>query len=223
MIMKMKRSALVLSFLIHAIATAQAPESVATATFIGYAEIIPDTIVQLMIGKSWKPECPVPLEDLRYLTLTHWGFDDEVHLGHLVVHKDIADDIVDIFAELFAHKFPIERMEIIDTYDADDELSMADNNTSAFCFRANTTKPGVYSNHSYGIAIDINPLVNPYIRGDIVLPRNARLYCDRTRSYKGMVTDAPDNICYRAFTQQGYEWGGHWKDRQDYQHFSKIR
>jgi len=193
-----------------------------SCTFVGYATTIPMDVMRVMLGRSWKPECPVPLQDLRYLTLSHWGFDDQVHIGHMVVHKDIAEEIIEIFAELFEHKFPIERMEIIDEYDADDERSMEDNNSSAFCFRANTTTPGVYSKHSYGIAIDINPRINPYIRGDLVLPRNAEEYVDRSGHYKGMITDTPDNVCYQAFARRGYAWGGHWDGRKDYQHFCKI-
>lgn len=192
------------------------------AGFVGYATKIPHKIAELMVGRSWQPECPVPLEDLRYLTLSYWGYDDHAHEGHLIVHAAIAQEIIDIFAELFDHKFPIERMEIIDYYDADDERSMEVNNSSAFCFRANTTTPGVYSKHSYGIAIDINPLINPYIKGTRVLPKNAHPYVDRTNTYKGMITEAPDNICYQAFIKRGYEWGGHWPDRKDYQHFCKL-
>jgi hypothetical protein len=193
------------------------------SVFVGMSQEIPPSIAELMTGRSWKVDCPVPLSDLRYLSVSHWDYAGYIRIGHMVVHAKLADELVDIFKELFDHKFPIERMELVDLYDADDERSMAANNSSCFCFRANTTTPGIYSNHSYGIAIDINPLVNPYVRkkDDVVLPAGGRAYLDRTSDYPGGITDSPDNACYKAFTSRGYEWGGSWPDRQDYQHFSK--
>ncbi len=139
----------------------------------------------------------------------------------MVVHAKLADELVAVFKELFDNKFPIERMELVDLYEADDDRSMAANNSSSFCFRPNTTTPGIFSNHSYGIAIDINPLINPYVKGDRVLPEGGRNFLDRSISYKGGITDASDNVCYQAFIKRGYHWGGSWPDRQDYQHFSK--
>ena len=140
----------------------------------------------------------------------------------MVVHVKLAQEVLGIFTELFECKFPIERMELIDLYDANDDRSMQANNSSAFCCRANTTFPGTFSNHSYGIAIDINPLVNPYIKGQRVLPEAGKAYLDRTQPFIGIITASPDNACYKAFTSRGYEWGGNcWSDRIDYQHFSK--
>ncbi|MCE5293446.1 MAG: M15 family metallopeptidase [Chlamydiales bacterium] len=190
-------------------------------TFFGMSQPIPQEICQQMTGKSWKEECPVPLSDLRYISVNHWDYEGYVRVGHMVVHAKLADELVDIFKELFEQKFPIERMELIDQYNADDDRSMSANNSSCFCFRANTTTPGIYSNHSYGIAIDINPLVNPYVKGERVLPAGGKAFLDRTQEYFGGITDSPDNACYKAFTSRGYEWGGSWPDRQDYQHFSK--
>ena len=190
-------------------------------TFFGMSQQLPQEVCQQMIGRSYKEECPVPLSDLRYISVNHWDYDGYVRVGHMVVHAKLANELLDIFKELFEQKFPIERMELVDQYNADDERSMEANNSSCFCFRANTTTPGIYSNHSYGIAIDINPLVNPYVKGERVLPERGKAYLDRTRVYLGGITDAPDNACYKAFTSRGYEWAGSWPDRQDYQHFSK--
>ena len=190
-------------------------------TFFGMSQELPQEICRQMIGRSWKEECPVPLSDLRYISVSHWDYDGYVRVGHMVVHAKLADELVDIFRELFEQKFPIERMELVDLYDADDDRSMSANNSSCFCFRANTTTPGIYSNHSYGIAIDINPLVNPYVKGDRVLPAGGKAFLDRSQDYFGGITDSADNACYKAFTSRGYEWGGAWPDRQDYQHFSK--
>ena len=189
--------------------------------FVSTISPISSSLATVMKSCSWKPECPIPLEELAYLTLSHWGYDGKVHEGELVVHKKLAREVVAIFKELFEGKFPIERMRLIDYYEADDEASMADNDSSAFCFRANTTRPGVFSHHSYGIAIDINPLINPYVRGTLVLPSGGKHYLDRMVVTPGLITDAEDNVCYQAFSKRGWEWGGHWEGRMDYQHFSK--
>ena len=190
-------------------------------SFQGHSQEIPADIKQMMIGCSWMSECPVSLDDLRYLTVTHWGYDNEIHTGHLIVHAKLADEFLEIFYELFDAHFPIERMELIDFYDADDEASMAANNSSAFCCRAITNMPGTFSLHSYGIAIDINPLVNPYVKGAQVLPEGGRAYLDRTQPYAGIITRSEDNACYRIFVSHGYEWGGDLQGRVDYQHFQK--
>jgi len=195
--------------------------NISCTQFVGTIEELPDAIQKLMTGRSWKPECPVPLHDLRYLTITHWGYDNEVHTGHIVVHEKLAAEMVDIFSELFDAHFPIERMELVDQYNADDDLSMAANNSSAFCCRANTTFPGQFSNHSYGTAIDINPLINPYVKGSKVLPEGGRAYLDRTQPHPGIITRSDDNACYTAFMKRGYTWGGDLEGRTDYQHFHK--
>jgi hypothetical protein len=202
----------------------------------GSVHAIPAEMRTTMIGCSWKPECPVALDDLRYLTIPYYGYDGKNHEGVLIVHAVIADETLDIFAELFQARFPIERMTPIDDYAADDEQSMSANNTSAFCFRANTSNPLLVSNHGYGLAIDINPLVNPYYRRDhdaagkltktVIAPAGGAAFLDRSLIYKGAITDAPDNACYQAFAKRGYQWGGQFKDydakpRFDWQHFEK--
>jgi hypothetical protein len=174
-----------------------------------------------MHNRSWRDDCPVQLTDLRHITVLHWNFEGAVSVGELIVHRKIAVEMTEIFRELFIAKFPIERIQLIDEYDADDERSMEANNTSAFCCREITNKPGFFSNHSYGIAIDINPLVNPYVKGDQVLPKSGAAYLDRSKSFKGLISDSPENPCFQAFVSRGYEWGGSWVDRIDYQHFSK--
>lgn len=191
------------------------------AEFQGTIEPIPEAIKNKMVGCSWKPECPVPLEDLRYLTVSHWGYDGEEKVGHIVVHVKLSGELLAIFNELYDAHFLIERMELIDFYDANDECSMAANNSSAFCCRPITNAPGTFSLHSYGIAIDINPLVNPYVKGTQVLPEGGKAYLDRMQPHKGIITKSSDNACYRIFTKYGYEWGGDWTTRVDYQHFQK--
>lgn len=132
--------------------------------FLGVALAVPTAVEeQMRLKKSWKAGCPIPLSDLSYLVLTHWGFDGKPRVGELVVHRKLAFPVLMAFADLFAARFPIEKMELIEKYDANDDRSMEANNTSAFNCRDVTGKPGQFSKHSYGGAIDINPVQNPYI------------------------------------------------------------
>lgn len=187
------------------------------------AENITQDIKDRINGKSYGEDCTVPYDDLRYVKVLYWGFDDKAHEGELIVNKTIAEDIVEIFKELYENKYPIEKMVLIDEYDADDNASMADNNTSAFNFRKIDDGSGRLSNHSYGLAIDINPLYNPYVRkinGEkVISPENGEKYADRSLDCPYFIKK--DDICYKAFTSRGFTWGGDWKNTKDYQHFQK--
>jgi hypothetical protein len=168
---------------------------------------------------TWHAGCPVAPADLRQLTLTFHGYDNATHTGTLVVHRDLASDVVRLFTELYRHNFPIERMLPVEEYGGNDDASMAANNTSAFNCRDATGKPGVFSNHSWGRAIDINPLTNPYVKGDNVLPPAGRKFLDRTNAFPGSILKA--GFIVHLFESDGWTWGGRWPDRQDYQHFEK--
>jgi len=134
------------------------------AGFAGIATAVPHRVEEGMHNSgSWRQGCPVPVTDLAYLVLTYWGFDSQTHVGELVVHKKQALPVIKAFAELYELKFPIERMELIDVYNGSDDKSMATNNTPFFNCRDVTGEPGIFSKHSYGGAIDINPLQNPYL------------------------------------------------------------
>jgi len=188
------------------------------ATTIFTSETLPQNVIDQMTGISWETEAPVTLEDLRYVTISYWGFDDESHLGELVVHQSVSEDIVAIFKELYDAKFPIEKMRLIDVYGGDDELSMADNNSSAFNYRKVPDSDRL-SNHSFGLAIDINPVQNPYIKEGVVLPELGTDYLDRSVIQKGMILK--DDVVYNAFVSRGWTWGGDWNTLKDYQHFDK--
>lgn len=175
-----------------------------------------EDVKEIIIGSSYKENDEVKIEDLVYAQITHWGFDDEEHKGEIIINKKLAHDVLEIFRELYEAKFPIERVRIIDEYDASDELSMLDNNTSAFCYRE-IAGGGKLSNHSYGIAIDINPVQNPYLTDDIVLPVSGETYLDRSNVRKGMIVEG--DPCYNAFKKRGWTWGGDWNSLKDYQHF----
>lgn len=172
------------------------------------------------IVRSWKPNCPIPLRDLAYVRVTHANGPDNF-IGELIVHKNVADEVIDIFRELFAQRFPIERMRLIDFYNADDDRSMEANNTSAFCSREITLRPGKFSTHSYGMAIDINPLINPYVNRlkNIVCPEGGKAYLLRTHATPGMIQKG--DACYRAFVNRKWQWGGNWNNPVDYQHFER--
>ena len=180
---------------------------------------IPISIAKQMRQYTWRPDCPVALKDLSYLRMSIWGFDHAPHEGELIVHKNVADEVIAIFKQLYEQRFPIERMQLMEVFQGDDEAAMSVNNTSAFNCRMITNKPGQFSLHSYGVAIDINPLLNPYVKGAQVLPQAGQVYTDRSKVVPGMIVR--HGLVYNLFVAQGWQWGGDWQTRQDYQHFEK--
>jgi hypothetical protein len=170
---------------------------------------------------SWRTGCPVPIEDLRLLNVTHWGFDRAVHGGELVVNEDAVAAILRVMRALFDARFPIAMMRLVDAYHGDDNRSTAADNTSAFNCRIVAGHPGVWSQHAYGRAIDINPLENPEVLGDgTVVPPAGAAYVDRSRRAKGMILSG--GVVVRAFANVGWGWGGTWTSFKDYQHFSST-
>lgn len=178
---------------------------------------IPEEIKNKMLGKSMPYNEPISFDSLEYLKVTYFGFDKKSHVGELVVDKNVSSDLLEIFRELYENKYPIEKIKLIDEYNAVDEDSMADNNSSAFCYRtiAGTNK---ISNHGKGRAVDINPLQNPHVVGNTVNPTEGSIYANRNLNESGMVIEG--DACYNAFIKRGWSWGGHWKN-PDYQHFEK--
>ena len=191
----------------------------ADVNFSAEIKKLPGWVVSKMKRYSWRKECPVPLDQLSYLYLKHWDYKGKIQFGRLVVHQEVALDIVEIFEFLFELKFPIAKMKLIDDYQGSDAESMADNNTSAFNCRFVTGKEGVFSKHSYGTAIDINPLVNPYVNQETIVPLQGKHYLDRGASFQGMIKK--DDFVTKAFKKRGWVWGGDWKTIKDYQHFLK--
>ncbi len=168
------------------------------------------------MGSSWRPGCPVPLSDLRYLTVTYRGFDGADHSGELVIAASVAPGVVGVFRQLYDDGFPIASLRLVDDFGGSDDQSMAADNSSAFNCRAVTGGTG-FSEHSYGTAIDLNPVQNPYLSGDTVLPEQGRPFLDRAPG-PGVIT-AGDPVV-RAFASIGWTWGGSWSGPIDYQHFS---
>ncbi len=172
------------------------------------------------LGASWRPECPVDPARLRRVQLSHLGFDGQTHRGELIVHQDLVPEVIAIFEQLYRLGYPIERIQTVDHYAAaDDELSMQDNNTSAFNCR---TIPGTghWAQHAYGRAVDLNPRVNPCLyAGGTFEPHNAATYLDRGRTDAGLLHSGDPAV--HAFTDRGWRWGGDWTTPIDYQHFER--
>ena len=160
----------------------------------------------------------IDYKDLRYLMVTHFGFDGLIHRGELIVHRELASEVVQIFKELYQIKFPIEKMCLMKKYQYSDEFSMMDNNSSAFNFRRITNGIGL-SQHAFGVAIDINPLINPYIEEGVILPPNGGCFISRDKHTLGMIRK--DGPAYKIFQKYGWTWGGDWEDIKDYHHFEK--
>ena len=181
---------------------------------------ISDELFARIWGKSFKEDCTLPREDLRYLHVLHRDLEGNEHEGEMIVNVHIAGDVLDILKKLYEADYPIEKIRLIDEYGADDELSMEDNNSSSFNFRfiSHTTR---ISKHGLGLAVDINTLYNPYTKivdGErIVEPVTAEAYLDREADFPYKIDE--DDLCYRLFIEKGFEWGGSWEDRKDYQHF----
>lgn len=198
---------------------ADADAAARTPAFQGRVERIDPETRARMSGVSWRPGCPVGFAELRLLRVRHWGFDGRVHRGRLVVHREAARGMVGAMRALYRQRFPIRRMRLVDAYGADDHRSMAADNTSAFNCRYVAGRPGVWSEHAFGRAIDVNPIENPYVTGSgYVSPPAGSAFARRGRHRKGMIHR--DGATVAAFAAIGWEWAGDWSWPKDYQHFS---
>ncbi len=191
-----------------------------------YYEPLTDTVKERITGISY-PEsgCTVPYEDLNYVGLLYIDFNGQEQIGELICNKAVAQDMVEIFYELYRNDYRLERVRLIDEYAGDDTASMADNNTSCFNYRVvdGTTN---LSKHAYGLAIDVNPYYNPYVvfgrnsdGSDYISPPGSEIYADRGQSFPYKIDE--NDLCYRLFTEHGFTWGGNWNSTKDYQHFQK--
>lgn len=201
--------------------TAEAVEAFGGLDRCFASEPIPDHMWQRMQGKTYKENPHIGRKDLRHVRVLHWDYDQKIHIGEMIVNQQIADVVVRIFRQLYNAKYPIQRMVLPDVYDADDDRQMDDNNTSCFCYRT-VSGTNKLSLHARGLAIDINPFYNPYCRKNkkgtlLVSPQKARKYTNRNGNFPYKI-DRQD-LCYRLFTEAGFEWGGNWKTKKDYQHF----
>ena len=183
-----------------------------------------DALKARITGMSYPAKgesCKISYADLRYIHLLYVDFEGVTQEGELMVNAKLAQEVTEIFYALYQAEYPLASVRLVDDYGepGDDNLSMADNNTSGFNYRR-VTGSSTLSRHSYGAAIDINPRYNPYINGDRISPANGAQYADRSLEFPGKIDH--DDLCYQLFTAHGWSWGGDWDGDKDYQHFSKA-
>ncbi|MCR5320739.1 MAG: M15 family metallopeptidase [Lachnospiraceae bacterium] len=186
---------------------------------------LPADVISRITGSSYPADgsALISLDDLSYLTLLYVNFDGQDMEGEMICNKAIAKDLLEIFKELYDNQYPIERIELVDVYQADDESSMEHNNTSCFNYRM-ISGSNKLSKHSAGLAVDLNPLYNPAVStakdgSTKVEPATASAYVDRSQNFAHKI-DTSD-LAYQVFTRHGFTWGGNWHSKKDYQHFEK--
>ena len=208
------------------VAIADAPSASATPVpgttqpprFRGGVSPLDGAARRLVLRRNWHAGCPVPIADLRLVTVSYWDFSGDVRSGPLVLHKRVANDVLWVFRQLFRARFPVHRIDLAPRPKPIDWNSTR-NLSSSFNCRSATGNPGVLSEHSYGWAVDINPLQNPYVRSDgSVLRAAAKPFRDRSRDRPGMIH--PWDVVVRSFAHIGWGWGGNWHTLKDYMHFS---
>ncbi|QWF83049.1 hypothetical protein HUW46_06488 [Amycolatopsis sp. CA-230715] len=182
-----------------------------------YAATTSAVPASVLARSTWQSACPVAAADLAYLTMSFWGFDGKPHTGEMIVNASVADSVTKVFGQLYAHKFPFEEMRVTSAAELDAAPTGDGNNTSAFVCRPTRGQKN-WSAHAYGLAIDLDPFCNPYLKGDIVVPELASAYKDRTAVRPGMIL--PGDATVRAFTAIGWTWGGSWTSPKDIMHFS---
>lgn len=186
--------------------------------------ITPEIKKRMMKGNSWKEGCPVALKDLRYLRIKHINFNGEEQMGEMIVHKEVSAEVTEIFEALYNAGYPIKKMRLVSDYKGSDWQSIESDNTSAFNCRA-ATGSKKWSKHSYGKAIDINPIENPYIsRKGYISHKASKIYKKRVHqksTYADKAVLLNSDKAVQLFKKYGWEWGGDWSGVKDYQHFSK--
>ena len=176
---------------------------------------VPDGVIA---RSTWTEECPVTRDELAYLNVSHYGFDGEFHTGEVIVNAAVAEDIVGVFEKLHAARFPIEQLKVTTQEELDAPSTGDGNGSGAFGCRPSVGSTG-WSQHAYGLAVDINPFHNPYVRGELIIPELAMSYLDRDRVLPGMIFAG--DVVVAAFTEIGWTWGGNWNTLKDWMHFSQ--
>ncbi|HSU02442.1 MAG TPA: M15 family metallopeptidase, partial [Nocardioides sp.] len=182
------------------------------------SEIVSPAPRRVVRRSSWRAGCPVAATDLAWVRLAFWGFDGQRHTGELLVHRTVAADVAEVFGALYRARFPQEQVGIQRAYDPDAPSTGDGNGTGAFVCRPSTGAT-YFSQHAYGLALDLNAFQNPYAKGPVLLPELSSAYLDRARVRAGMVVAGGPVV--RAFARIGWEWGGNWRYSKDYMHFSR--
>ncbi|MEE9472790.1 MAG: M15 family metallopeptidase [Acidimicrobiia bacterium] len=172
----------------------------------------------VLARSSWTAECPVEVDELAYLTVSHYGFDGRFHTGEIMVNAMVAEDVLSVFRPLHSARFPIEQMRVIRLDEVDDPPTGDWNETTSFVCRPAVGSSG-WSQHAFGLAVDINPFHNPYQKADLVIPELASVYTDRADVRVGMILS--DDVVTAAFADIGFAWGGNWNTLKDWMHFSQ--
>ena len=200
-----------MSFALLALLAVQAPPFAHTVS----------PVTKAQLPHSWHSGCPVAPSGLRRVRLSYWGFDGQAHTGALILNESAVRDVVVVFRRLYGERFPLRRLRPIDAYGGNDERSLSADNTSAFnCRYVVGPGPRRWSQHAYGLAVDVNPVENPYLEGGRVRPRAGRAYLNRSKVRPGMAVRG--GLLVRAFAAVGWQWGGRWAGTPDYQHFSST-
>ena len=188
-----------------------------------YQETLSDTLIERITGSSYHENDDISLDQLRFLHVLYYDFNHEIKDGELICNELIANDLLEIFSMLYDNAYQIDKMQLIDVYDADDDLSCADDNTACFNYRV-VAGSTTLSKHALGMAIDINPFYNPYVTypdgKERISPAGSEVYADRSNDNPHMIQKG--DLCYQLFIDHGFTWGGEWKSLKDYQHFQKV-
>lgn len=188
--------------------------------YLFISQPIPETVIVRMQGKSMPETSTVGFDELRYLTVFHYDYDGHIRKGELVCNKTIAHELLCIFRALFSRAYPINSIRLVDDFNAYDEASMQANNTSCFNYRT-VARSKTLSKHALGLAVDINPLENPYVKGSFVQPSTATVFVDRNKEFPHKIDET--DFCKEVFESFGFQWGGYWRSVKDYQHFEKKK
>jgi hypothetical protein len=167
---------------------------------------------------TWHAGCPVEVNELAYVVMTYWGFDDKAHMGEMLINASVAADIVNVFHTLYDARYPIEEMRVWSVEEMNAPPTGDINMTDSYTCRPVVTTTSGWSMHSYGLAIDLNPFQNPYKKGSLVIPELSTSYLDRGNDRPGMVHHG--DLAWQAFRDIGWGWGGDWSSLKDYTHFS---
>lgn len=186
-----------------------------TDEYVATIQEVPSDVIK---RSSWEEGCPVHINQMSYLTMTYWGFDDQPHTGEMIIHADHAQDVTEVFRKIYDARFPIEEMRVISRAERDGPPTGDHNITSGYTCRQIVGAVERWSQHSMGLAIDVNPFHNPFYRGSELYPELSESYKDRSWERVGMIEES--SVVYDAFKEIGWKWGGHWSGREDWMHFS---
>ena len=186
-----------------------------TKAFLSKIGAVPNDVLE---RSTWRRLCPVGVDDLAYVTVSFWGFDKRPHTGELLVHRSVSRDVVSVFRSLYVARWPLEEMRITTRKELDAPPTGDGNNTGSFVCRP-ARLSATWSEHAYGLAIDVNPFHNPYVRDGLVLPERALAYRNREWRRPGMIRAG--DVVTEAFDRIGWGWGGSWTSSKDWMHFSR--